>query len=469
VSPQDSSTGEGLTGLRGWFGRRDRLLIFALGLALGIAAGVALASEGATRIWIDPDSTGSATPADTTSLSAASEQSGPEDTHDGVLGDLPSEGAGLDGPEGTPSENANVEATVVNVRDHGASGDGKSNDRKSIQAALDSAGAGDTVYLPAGVYSVDRAPSEAWAIRVPSGITLRGEGGESVIRLAADQGEWVRVLTVATSEDVAIEQLTVDGNAQGQEVESEQRHGIFVDRSQHVTVRDVVVRYTTGDGIYFHGRSSGVVEGSRAYGGEGARVAFNFQGAEDAVFHGNYAEAYDVGYKAEVNENSPSVRKVRVVQNVSRETPNGIAINGHSSGSFVFDVVIEGNDFEFTSDDGFWIKDARGLVIRDNVFRRPSGGTGFYIRGNVQETVIESNVVPGAETAVAINEYVGFSRDLTIRNNRFPDAEVGLEVLVDGSVGSVVFTGNQLAPGARVVLNPGFVKPPLEIQGNWVG
>jgi polygalacturonase len=45
---------------------------------------------------------------------------------------------------------------VVNVKDKGAKGDGKTDDTASIQTAIDAvAGAGGTVLVPAGVYMID--------------------------------------------------------------------------------------------------------------------------------------------------------------------------------------------------------------------------------------------------------------------------------------------------------------------------
>lgn len=47
-----------------------------------------------------------------------------------------------------------VKAIVVNVRDYGAKGDGTTDDRTSIMAAVEAAGDGGTVYFPAGKYRV---------------------------------------------------------------------------------------------------------------------------------------------------------------------------------------------------------------------------------------------------------------------------------------------------------------------------
>lgn len=60
----------------------------------------------------------------------------------------------------------------VNVRLHGAKGDGKTNDSKALQAALDAARTnGPICYLPAGLYRLEQP------LVVPPGVTLCGASG----------------------------------------------------------------------------------------------------------------------------------------------------------------------------------------------------------------------------------------------------------------------------------------------------
>lgn len=60
----------------------------------------------------------------------------------------------------------------INVRQRGAKADGTTDDTAAIQAALNAAGTGGTVYLPAGTYATS-AP-----LTVPPGVTLRGSHGD---------------------------------------------------------------------------------------------------------------------------------------------------------------------------------------------------------------------------------------------------------------------------------------------------
>jgi hypothetical protein len=66
---------------------------------------------------------------------------------------------------------------AINVRRFGARGDGVANDRAAIQAAVDTAHPGDTIYFPAGTYQVDDR-----IVFRKRRLTVRGDGIRSVIR-----------------------------------------------------------------------------------------------------------------------------------------------------------------------------------------------------------------------------------------------------------------------------------------------
>jgi hypothetical protein len=44
---------------------------------------------------------------------------------------------------------------TLNIRDFGAVGDGETNDQAALQRAIDAAGPGDAVLIPAGVYGLE--------------------------------------------------------------------------------------------------------------------------------------------------------------------------------------------------------------------------------------------------------------------------------------------------------------------------
>jgi parallel beta-helix repeat protein len=100
---------------------------------------------------------------------------------------------------------------VVNVRDHGAKGDGVADDTAAFSAAISAlASAGRTLYIPAGTYA-----TTGLLIQSLSGFTVRGERGAVLTiakntALAPNQGA-ANILTVADCSDFVIEGVSIDG------------------------------------------------------------------------------------------------------------------------------------------------------------------------------------------------------------------------------------------------------------------
>src|ERR1017187_2370074 len=89
----------------------------------------------------------------------------------GVLGAAGLAKSGAYGAE-APEAQSLAATSGVNARHHGAKGDGKTDDTKALQTALDAAQTkGPICYVPAGLYRLDGA------LTVPPGVTLCGASG----------------------------------------------------------------------------------------------------------------------------------------------------------------------------------------------------------------------------------------------------------------------------------------------------
>lgn len=85
----------------------------------------------------------------------------------------------------------------INAKKHGATGDGTTDDAAALQTALDTAGTGGTVYLPAGTYATS-AP-----LTVPPGVTLRGAHGDHFDNLTGWTQVNARIKPLASFSGVA--------------------------------------------------------------------------------------------------------------------------------------------------------------------------------------------------------------------------------------------------------------------------
>ncbi|GEM_PF-2883039 len=105
--------------------------------------------------------------------------------------------------------------TILNVRQYGAVGDGKTDDTAAIQAAIDAVPAsGGTVMFPPGTYIV--APKKTVGIVVKSNLRLAGAGAASVLKIKDHLGDWQRLLSPRTLEgsveNFTVEDLAFDSN-----------------------------------------------------------------------------------------------------------------------------------------------------------------------------------------------------------------------------------------------------------------
>jgi hypothetical protein len=137
----------------------------------------------------------------------------------------------------------------LNVREFGAAGDGKTDDTKAIQRALDAAGeVRGAVLVPAGVYlcaNLLMRPNTA-LVGVPTW-NYGGPGG-TILRLAS--GDAKCLLNIAGAAGATIDGLAFDGASLGKGI-----HGIFLDKPDYGKHEDAfriercqVARFT-GDGV----------------------------------------------------------------------------------------------------------------------------------------------------------------------------------------------------------------------------
>ncbi len=108
-------------------------------------------------------------------------------------------------------------ALEVSVKDYSAKGDGKTDDRIAIQAAIDavSKAGGGIINFPDGIYLVTAPNKSAWTpqIKLCNNLKLKGQGMfRSVIKVADNQQAYDTILAGEAIEGFSMLDLAMDGN-----------------------------------------------------------------------------------------------------------------------------------------------------------------------------------------------------------------------------------------------------------------
>jgi parallel beta-helix repeat protein len=166
-------------------------------------------------------------------------------------------------------------AGIINVKDFGAKGDGKTDDTKAIQAAINSAPANSpaTIYFPQGVfvmasYITTNKYLENYFLLIHSNITFNGSGENSIIRLAdhildkPDSNANAHVFYGREVYNVKFTNLQIDLNGKNNMIPEgflKNAYGIFIRDGRNVIIQDISIKNSAGRNmIIFTGRGSNV-------------------------------------------------------------------------------------------------------------------------------------------------------------------------------------------------------------------
>jgi hypothetical protein len=142
---------------------------------------------------------------------------------------------------------------VVNVKDKGAMGDGRTDDTAAIQMAIvEIAGTGGTVLVPTGTYMVDAVGKNRLTLK--SDMTLK-LAGSATLKAIPNSAKGYAVLSISGASNVRIVGGTLEGE-RGEHVgkSGEWGMGIRIDRgANHITISGVTSKKMWGDGFYVQG------------------------------------------------------------------------------------------------------------------------------------------------------------------------------------------------------------------------
>lgn len=240
---------------------------------------------------------------------------------------------------------------MINVITFGAVGDGITDDRAAVQAAINAAQAGSDkeVYFPLGKYLINKAIHGLYCLLVPEGITLTGDGPSRSIIIQADVDANVKLLHI-NGADVTVENMAI--TAAPQTILEEHKAGIFATSAPNLTLFNLDVYGFAGDGVYIHiGSHNCNIQNCYIYGNY--RNGITFGGGTDGgtvlecEVCDNFVQQIDSEPGPGFTANNVSIHKCKLAGYPTSGdyvvTVSGSGTNWQSSGWRIRDCEIDGS------------------------------------------------------------------------------------------------------------------------------
>lgn len=151
--------------------------------------------------------------------------------------------------------------SCVNVKDHGAKGDGVTDDTAAIQSALDSSNTKGIPYVcfPSGTYKVSATSTDNnfyTALNLYSGQHLIFD--QTTLQLTANSYDFYAIINIHNISNVELSgNLTIIGDRESHTgTTGESGHGIRIVNSKNIYVHDINVQHTWGDGVCVGGNGT---------------------------------------------------------------------------------------------------------------------------------------------------------------------------------------------------------------------
>lgn len=164
----------------------------------------------------------------------------------------------------------------INVKDYGAKGDGKTDDTKAIQLAINAASPlmKTTIYLPAGIYSIASYTTtsnylENYSLLLYSNLNIKGDGKKTIIRLAdhvfdkKDTNANAHIFYGKKIANISFSNLLIDMNGANNLVPSgiiKNHSAIFISSGNNCYIHDITIKNCSGTNmINIMSRGSNIV------------------------------------------------------------------------------------------------------------------------------------------------------------------------------------------------------------------
>jgi len=340
-------------------------------------------------------------------------------------------------------------STLIDVRKHGAKGDGKSDDTRALQSAIDAAAQGGAVFLPPGVYLSGELQLRPHVSVV--GIPAWNYGGPAGTVLRLNDPHAASLLNITGARGVTIDGLALDGAGLGKGI-----HGILLNKPDYgkhedtfriertqvarfsgdgvrlvrawcFSIRHCMIAYSGGDGISLRGWDGFLLDNWLS-GNRGAGFGARQENAS-CTFTGNRIEwngegvviAGGDGYNFTGNFFDRSGGCALVLRRGTGGAPcSQMSITGNFLKRSGKDAPLDSHDSAQLRMEG-----ARGVTFVGNNLQvgRDDGGQGRYspsygiVYGDLQNCVIANNVLHDGALKQLLTDLGGRREGVVVKDN----------------------------------------------------
>ncbi|WP_394543132.1 M10 family metallopeptidase C-terminal domain-containing protein [Azorhizophilus paspali] len=343
------------------------------------------------------------------------------------------------------SDNVILEPRVFDAKDFGALGDGVSDDRPAIQAAIDAAYAagGGTVYLPAGEYRVSPTgdPGDG-CLMLKDGVYLVGDGiGETVIKLVDGSDQkitgMVRSAYGEETSNFGMRDLTLDGNRDNTSGKVDGWFNGYIPgqdgADRNVTLERVEIREMSGYGFDPHEQTINLT-------------------IRDSVAHDNGLDGFVADYLVDsVFENNVAYNNDRHGFNVVTSThdfvmTNNVAYGNGGAGLVVqrgaedlaqpTDILIDGGAYYDNALEGVLLKMTHDVTVQ-NAEIYGNGYSGVRLYGTEDVRILNNQIHDNAQNVAYAEVLLQSFNDVGVSGNFYATTGTWIEGnVISGSANS---------------------------------
>jgi len=263
-----------------------------------------------------------------------------------------------------------MEWNAINVRSYGAVGNGTTDDRDSIQAALDAA-QGGAVYIPEGVFLIEST------LYIPDSTMLFGEGFGSIIQMDS----LVKKVMLENSDSAAgqsgivIRGIHFDGDRVYSDYDQPDSADVIVLKNvSKCAIVDCFVEGSDKDGIAIRGGSEVTIANNTVWNTGEDCITISGVGSSRNIIMDNKLTGHDSTYegtggRAGLNPSGILCKSSEAIISGNTIKYCGAAVDINSeSGDSLFNTVIVGNQFIEVGQIGISLLDASYITVTGNVF-----------------------------------------------------------------------------------------------------